>query len=138
VSVHARSRSSRPSPARRFVAAAVAAVCLTGVTSGCGDDQRMPAAATTCEQLMTAAAEVVRGIVRDLQGKSEADLRVANSEDPFGALQRPLDPYRTRADELGCDRAELRRAACRSYRDIAPNGPAAEEFLAQMIADCLN
>ncbi len=123
---------------RRFVAAAAAALCLAGVPSGCGDDRRMPAAATTCEQLMTAAADVVRGIVRDLQGKSEADLRAANPDDPFGALQRPLDAYRTRADELGCDRAELRRAACRTYRDIAPNGPAAEEFLSQMIADCVN
>ena len=44
---------------RRFVAAAVAALGLAGVPAGCGDEQRMPAAATTCEQLMTAAADVV-------------------------------------------------------------------------------
>jgi hypothetical protein len=123
---------------RRFLAAALVAVCLSGAATGCADDGRVPAAATTCEQLMAAAADVVRGIVRDLQGKSEADLRAENPDDPFGVLQRPLDPYRARADELGCDRAELRRAACRTYRDIAPNGPASEEFLAQVIADCLN
>lgn len=87
---------------------------------------------------MEDAADVVRAIVRDLQGKSEADLRAANPDDPFGALSRPLDPHRARAQELGCDRAELRRVACRTYRDIVPTGPAAEEFLAQMLSDCVN
>lgn len=84
------------------------------------------------------AAAVVRGIVRELQGKSEADLRASNPDDPFGPLVAPLEPYRARAAELGCDRSELRRAACRSYRDITPTGPAAEEFLAQMLSDCVN
>lgn len=124
--------------ARRSLAAVVAVLCLAGAAGACSDDGEMPGAASNCEELMEGAAVVVRTIVRDLQGKSESDLRAADPDDPFGALQRPLDPYRAKAGELGCDLAELRRAACRAYRDIAPNGPAAEEFLSQMLADCVN
>jgi hypothetical protein len=131
-------RSIPLTPPRRGLAAVAAVLALVGVAGGCADDGEMPGAASNCEELMEAASDVVRVIVADLQGTSETDLRATNPDDPFGALQRPLDPYRARADELGCDRTELRRAACRTYRDIAPNGPAAEEFLAQMLDDCVN
>jgi len=110
---------------------------LAGVLGACGDDAgNSPASASTCEQLVKGAAQVTRAIVRDLQGKTEADLRATNAADPFAELLRPYDAYRARAVELGCDQAELVRVACQEYQDIEPNGPVAEEFLARVRDTC--
>lgn len=95
-----------------------------------------PAGAKTCEELVQRSAALTRAIVRDLQGKTEADLRVANPDDPYGALLRPFDAYRARAQQLGCDQVQLRRLACPEYQDIEPTGPAAEEFLSLVPDTC--
>lgn len=116
-------------------AAALAVVVLLGACSSDGPSTSA-AGAKTCEELVQRSAALTRSIVRDLQGKTEADLRLANPDDPYGALLRPYDAYRTRADQLGCDQVQLRRLACPEYQDIEPTGPAAEEFLSLVPDTC--
>ena len=122
---------------------AVAVACSGGATVAPGAARTATGAASvsasgakTCEELVAAAAQVTRAIVADLRGKTEADLRAADSADPFGELLRPYDAYRQRATALGCDPTELVRSACREYQDIAPTGPVAEEFLARVADTC--
>ena len=124
-----------------FAAAAVA--CSGGATvppgaarNASGAVNASASAAKTCEELVSAAAQVTRAIVADLRGKTEADLRAADSADPFAELLRPYDAYRQRATALGCDPTELVRSACREYQDITPTGPVAEEFMARVADTC--
>jgi hypothetical protein len=108
---------------------AVVVIPGAGVGACSNDKDTSPAAASSCEELVKSSAQLTRTIVRDLQGKTVADLRAANPEEPYAELLRPFDAYRTRANELGCDQGELRRLACKEYQGIQPNGPVSEEFL---------
>jgi hypothetical protein len=110
------------------------------VASGCGGDANSTDApsAKSCEQLVERAARVARNVVADLAGKSAADLKAeaADPQNPFASLEAPFAPFVDRADELGCDRGELRRLACSAYQGIDANGPAAEEFLSRVTEVC--
>jgi hypothetical protein len=108
---------------------ALAAVVTAGVGACSSADDTSPESASSCEALVKSAAQLTRTIVRDLQGKTVADLRAANPEQPYAELLQPFDAYRTRAGELGCDQVQLRRLACKEYQGIQPNGPVSEEFL---------
>ena len=115
----------------------VLAATLALAAGACGSDSpTSPLSASTCEQLVKRSAQLTRAIVRDLQGKTEADLRAADAAQPFAELLRPYDAYRARAAQLGCDQVQLRRLACAEYQDIEPNGPVAEEFLALVPDTC--
>jgi hypothetical protein len=109
---------------------ALGAVAFAGVGACSSADETSPGAASSCEELVKSAAQLTRTIVRDLQGKTVADLRAANPDAPYAELLQPFDAYRARAEKLGCDQGELRRLACKEYRGIQPNGPVSEEFLA--------
>lgn len=133
-------RRARP---RRGVAAARAAAVTLALALGAGAaacstaaPATSPASASNCEELVKRSAQLTRAIVRSLQGKTEADLRATNPEDPYGALLEPYRAYQTRADQLGCDQVQLRRLACPEYQDIEPSGPAAEEFLSRVPDTC--
>ncbi len=115
---------------RRLAAVTMVVVAVAGVGACSNDKDTSPAAASSCEELVKSSAQLTRTIVRDLQGKTVADLRAANPEEPYAELLRPFDAYRTRATELGCDQGQLRRLACKEYQGIQPNGPVSEEFLA--------
>ena len=107
----------------------LAAVLTTGAGACSSNDDTSPASAPSCEALVKSAAQLTRTIVRDLQGKTVADLRAANPEQPYAELLQPFDAYRARAKDLNCDPGELRRLACKEYQGIQPNGPVSEEFL---------
>jgi hypothetical protein len=106
------------------------ALATVGTGACSSSDDASPGAASSCEELVKSAAQLTRSIVRDLQGKTVADLRAANPEQPYAALLQPYDAYRDRAKDLGCDQGQLRRLACKEYQGIQPNGPVSEEFLA--------
>lgn len=108
---------------------ALMGICAAGVGACSNGTDTSPQSASSCEELVKSSAQLARTIVRDLQGKTIADLQAASPEAPFGPLLRPFDAYRTRATELGCDRDQLRRLACPAYQGIKPNGPVSEEFL---------
>ena len=121
----------------RLLAGVVLTVSLVVAAGGCSNaPANSPSSASTCEQLAKGSAQLTRTIVRDLQGKTEADLRATNPAEPFAELLRPYDAYRARAAELGCDLVQLRRLSCEEYQDIEPNGPVAEEFLARVPDTC--
>jgi hypothetical protein len=112
------------------------ALALVGL-AGCGHgDSTDPGSAKSCEQLVDRAARVARQVVDDLQGKSAAELTAQHPDDPFTALTAPFEPFQARADQLGCDRGELRRLACTAYQGIEPTGPLTEEFLARVDEVC--
>ena len=119
-------------------ASVVVALVLAAMVGACSSTPppTSAAGASNCEELVERSAALTRSIVRTLQGKTEADLRAANPDDPYGALLQPYEAYRTRADDLGCDQVQLRRLACPEYQDIEPNGPAAEEFLSRVPDTC--
>ena len=120
-------------PARRRLAAvALAAIAVAGLGACSNETDTSPQSASSCEELVKSAAQLTRTIVRDLQGKTIADLRAANPEDPYAELLRPFDVYQKRAGELGCDQGQLRRLACKEYQGIQPNGPVSEEFLSRV------
>jgi hypothetical protein len=124
--------------------ALLAALVLGAATLGCSsaDDGSALAAsrtgrsdaesASSCQELVDAAAELTQRIVHDLQGKTIEDLRTANPEDPWAPLLEPFEAFQDRAETLGCDRAQLRRLACPAYQSIEPNGPVSEEFLSMV------
>jgi hypothetical protein len=122
----------------RPLAAAVAAASLlvAGVVAGCGDDDASPGAAGSCEELVERAAAVAEQVVAEHAGDALTDLDPGTAEDPYPELTRPFAAYEARAEELGCDRGELRRLACEAYRGIQQTGPAMEEFLAELTATC--
>jgi hypothetical protein len=106
---------------------------LAGCGGGGGSDAR---SAKNCEQLVERAVPVVRSVVEDLRGKTSAELVLMDADDPYAELTRPFAPFQARAEELGCDPAELRRLACPAYRSIEPTGPLAREFLARVAEVC--
>jgi hypothetical protein len=120
----------------RVAAIVVAAALVVTIGAGCGDDDASPGSADSCEELVDGAAVVAAQVVADLAGKSATDLDPGTAEDPYPELTRPFAAYEARAEELGCDRGELRRLACEAYQGIEPSGGAGEEFLAQLIEVC--
>jgi hypothetical protein len=119
-----------------LAAALVAVALLGGLVVACGDDAKGPDAASSCEELVDRAADLAAQVVADLEGKSPADLDPGTAEDPYPELTRPFAAYEARAQELGCDRGELRRLACAAYQGIEPSGGAGEEYLAQLTEVC--
>jgi hypothetical protein len=118
-----------------FVAMALVVVLLG--TTACGDDvEQGPLGADTCEQLVDEAATVAAQVVEDLRDKTSAELDPGTEEDPFPELTRPFAAFEARAEQLGCDRGELRRLACSAYTGLDASGPATEEFLASIDAVC--
>jgi hypothetical protein len=128
----------RPGGARRAVVSVAFAAAVSVGLAGCGGGSKPTdaATATSCPELMTRAGRVLDGIVRGLGSKDAEALRAANPDDPFGALTAPFAAFEQRAAELGCDRAELRRLACESYKGVRPQGPAAEQYLARVTESC--
>ena len=121
--------------ARRAIVAT--AIVVLGATACSSSASAIDArSAKTCEQLVDRAARVARQVVAEMQGKNSAELAAADSDDPFAALTKPFEPFQARADQLGCDRGELRRLACTAYQGIEPNGPLTEEFLARVDEVC--
>jgi hypothetical protein len=114
----------------------LAGLLLMVLGSACSDDDVGPASAGSCEELVDRAADTAAEVVADFAGKSAADLDPGTSEDPYPELTRPFAPYEARAEELGCDRGELRRLACEAYEGIEPSGPATEELLADLTETC--
>lgn len=125
--------TARRVPARWAAALWVVVLLVTACGSSRGTDA---GSAKTCEQLVNRAARVAREVVTEMQGKTSAELTAANRDDPFAALTKPFAPFQARADQLGCDRGELRRLACTAYQGIEPNGPLTEEFLARVDEVC--
>ena len=121
---------------RRTIAVAALVTLIVVLGVGCGDDDSSPTSADSCEQLVERAAVVAGEVVADLEGKSPADLDPGTAEDPYPELTRPFAAYEARAEELGCDRGELRRLACEAYQGIEASGGASEEFLAQLTEVC--
>ncbi|MEO5839922.1 MAG: hypothetical protein ABIQ73_16255 [Acidimicrobiales bacterium] len=95
-----------------------------------------PASASSCEELVSRSAKVVRDIVRDLGTKTREDLEADDPENPFRGLDEPFASFKKRAEELQCDQSELRRLACESYEGLDPQGPVAREFLAEFMQNC--
>jgi hypothetical protein len=123
--------------ARRAPLLLLGLALLGALLASCGDDDNTsPASADTCEELVDRAADVAAQVVTDFQGKSAADLDPGTAEDPYPELTRPFAPFEARAQELDCDRGELRRLACEAYQGIEPSGPATEELLAQLTELC--
>jgi hypothetical protein len=118
------------------LAAVLVAVALFGGLVACGDDDRSPDAADSCEELVERAADVASEVVAGLEGKSPADLDPGTAEDPYPELTRPFAAYEARAQELGCDRGELRRLACTAYQGIEASSGAGEEYLAELTELC--
>jgi hypothetical protein len=116
--------------------ALVVGVLLAGVLAACGDDDGSPGSAADCEQLVGRAATVAARVVADHSGEASTDLDPGTAEDPYPELTRPFAAFEARAEQLGCDRGELRRLACQAYRGIVPTGPAMEEFLDQLTSTC--
>jgi hypothetical protein len=119
-----------------LAAVLVAAALLGGLVAACGDDDKSPDSAGSCEELVDRAADVAAQVVADLEGKSPADLDPGTEDDPYPELTRPFAAYEARAEQLGCDRGELRRLACNAYQGIEPSGGAGEEYLAELTEVC--
>jgi hypothetical protein len=119
-------------------AAILLAVALLAVPAlaGCSDDDTSPGAADSCEELVERAAAVAEQVVADHAGDNATDLDPGTAEDPYPELTRPFAAYEARAEELGCDRGELRRLACEAYQGIEPTGGATEEFLDALTETC--
>jgi hypothetical protein len=113
-----------------------AALLLAMIFGGCSDDDTSPASADSCEELVERAADVAAQVVADHTGENATDLDPGTVEDPYPELTRPFAAYEARAEELGCDRGELRRLACEAYQGIAPTGGATEEFLDALTVTC--
>ncbi|HEX7096112.1 MAG TPA: hypothetical protein VF183_09525 [Acidimicrobiales bacterium] len=114
----------------------VAALLVALVLAGCGDDDRSPGGAKTCEQLVERAVPVAQELAERFAGVSVDQLDPGTPERPFPELTEPFEPFRARAEELGCDEGELRRIACDAYQGIEPTGPAIEELLAAIETTC--
>ena len=114
----------------------LAVLLLPVLGTGCGDDGGSPGSAGSCEELVNRAADTAAQVVSEFAGKSAADLDPGTSEDPYPELTRPFAPFEARAEELHCDRGELRRLACEAYQGIEPSGPATEELLSQLTELC--
>ena len=124
----------RPRPVRAGVL--VALFAATALFAACGDDDTSPGSADSCEQLVERAAPVARDVAQELAGVGPDELDPGTSEQPFPQLTEPFEPFRRRAEQLGCDDGELRRLACDAYQGLEPTGPAIEEFLAAIDSVC--
>jgi hypothetical protein len=121
----------------RAWAVLLVAVGLTAAALGaCGDDGGRAGAAGTCDDLVQRAAKVAQQVVDEYRDKNPGDLDHGTADDPFPELTHPFAPFEARANELHCDRGELRRLACEAYQGIQATGPAMEEFLAALTDDC--
>jgi hypothetical protein len=111
---------------------------LVPLAVACGDDGLDVDSARSCDELVDAAADVTRGVLRDVAGLTMAELQVDDAADPFAALREPYAGFEERATELGCGEAELTRLACESYPDVVDeaSGEVAEAFLADYYAAC--
>lgn len=119
---------------RRAVAATLVAIGL--LLSGCGRDATDPSGADDCRELVERASGTAKKVLKSIEGQTKEDLEAANPTDPFQPLTQPFERFKLRATELGCDEGELRRLACVAYKDLQPTGPAAEEYLARVVATC--
>jgi hypothetical protein len=121
----------------RAATVALAALVLSGIgVAACSDESSTPGSADTCQELVERAADTAAEVVEQFRGTSAADLDPGTAEDPYPELTQPFAPFEARAEDLGCDRGELRRLACQAYQGIEPTGPAMEEFLAQLTELC--
>ena len=119
-----------------LVALVLVAAVVIGVLITRGGSDTDPASARTCEELVSRSAKVVRNIVHELGTKTREDLETEDPENPFRGLDEPFESFKTRAEQLQCDRSELRRLACESYEGLDPQGPVAREFLAEFMQNC--
>jgi hypothetical protein len=124
-------------PRGRVVALLLVFGAVAGVgLAACGDDGGGPGTASNCEELVQRASKVAQQVVEEFRDKSASELDQGTAEEPFPELTRPFAPFAARADQLQCDRGELRRLACDAYQGIQPTGPAMEEYLAQLKEVC--
>lgn len=119
-----------------LVAVVVLIAVVVGVFIATRDADTDPASATTCEELVSRSAKLVRAIVKDLGTKTREDLEADDPDNPFRELDEPFDRFASRAEELQCDQSELRRLACEEYEGLDPQGPVAREFLAEFVQNC--
>jgi len=119
-----------------LVALVVLATVVVAVFVTRGGSDTDPASATTCEELVSRSAKVVRKVVTDLGTKTREDLEEDDPDNPFRSLDEPFANFQKRAQELQCDQNELRRLACDSYDGLDPQGPVAREFLADFVQNC--
>lgn len=122
----------RPARAALLVVAVVPAALL----AACGDDDTSPGSADSCEELVERAAPVARQLAEQYAGVAADELDPGTAEQPYPQLTEPFEPFRTRAEQLGCDAGELRRLACDAYQGIEGTGQAIEEFLAAIESVC--
>lgn len=125
-------------PRRRSAAGLVAlvAVLAAALLAACGDDDASPGSADSCEELVARAVPVARELAEQFAGVGVDELDPGTAERPFPQLTEPFEPFRARAEQLGCDAGELRRLACDAYQGITGTGPAIEEFLAAIDSVC--
>ena len=114
---------------------ALVAVVITVLITR-SDSDTDPASATSCEELVSRSAKVVRNIVKDLGTKTREDLEADDPENPFRGLDEPFESFKSRAEALQCDQSELRRLACEEYEGLDPQGPVAREFVAEFVQNC--
>jgi hypothetical protein len=124
-------------PRGRVVALLLVFGAVAGVgLAACGDDGGGPGTASNCEELVQRASKVAQQVVEEFRDKSASELDHGTAEEPFPELTRPFAPFAARAEQLQCDRGELRRLACDAYQGIQPTGPAMEEYLSQLEEVC--
>lgn len=119
-----------------LVAVVVLITVVVGVFIATRDSDTDPSSATTCEELVSRSAKLVREIVKDLGTKTREDLEADDPDNPFRELDEPFDSFASRAEALQCDQSELRRLACEEYEGLDPQGPVAREFLAEFVQNC--
>ena len=119
-----------------LVAIVLLVAVVVGVFIVTRESDTDPASATTCEELVSRSAKLVRGIVKDLGTKTREDLEADDPDNPFRELDEPFESFASRAEVLQCDQNELRRLACEEYEGLDPQGPVAREFLAEFVQNC--
>ena len=118
------------------VAIVLLVAIVVGLFIATRDSDTDPATASSCQELVSRSAKLVRDIVKDLGTKTREDLEADDPDNPFRQLDEPFDRFASRAEALQCDQNELRRLACEEYEGLDPQGPVAREFLAEFVQNC--